>query len=359
MNITIVGCGNIGTQFAVHCAEKGHAVTIFTSRCSQISKELSIVDEDGTVIHRGSIVEATDDPERAFSKAELIFVTTPAFYMEHSAQQIEPYVPAGTYIGLIPGTGGGECAFHKCVEKGCVVFGLQRVPSVARLVSYGESVCAEGYREMLHLAALPCRETENCCRIVSGIFDMPCVALPNYLNVTLTPSNPILHTTRLCTIYNDYKPGKIYAAVPLFYEQWDDASSELLLACDEEVQNLCRAMDMFDLSNVRSLKLHYESRDAKQLTAKLCSIRSLQGLTSPAVAVGGGWIPDFQSRYFTADFPYGLAILIQIAEFAGMQVPHMKQTLAWYQAVTGNRKCFDFAQYGVTDWISFQRFYQQ
>ena len=31
MRITIVGGGNIGTQFAVHCAEKGHEVIIYTS----------------------------------------------------------------------------------------------------------------------------------------------------------------------------------------------------------------------------------------------------------------------------------------------------------------------------------------
>ena len=32
MKITIVGGGNIGTQFAVHCAHKGHEVTLFSSK---------------------------------------------------------------------------------------------------------------------------------------------------------------------------------------------------------------------------------------------------------------------------------------------------------------------------------------
>ena len=35
MKITIVGAGNIGTQFAVHCAQKGHEVTIYTSNCEK------------------------------------------------------------------------------------------------------------------------------------------------------------------------------------------------------------------------------------------------------------------------------------------------------------------------------------
>lgn len=32
MKVTIVGGGNIGTQFAVHFAEQGHEVRIYTSK---------------------------------------------------------------------------------------------------------------------------------------------------------------------------------------------------------------------------------------------------------------------------------------------------------------------------------------
>ena len=43
MKITIVGGGNIGTQFAVHCAEKGHNVTVYTSTPKLFKKRLNIV----------------------------------------------------------------------------------------------------------------------------------------------------------------------------------------------------------------------------------------------------------------------------------------------------------------------------
>ena len=55
MNITIVGAGNVGTQFAVHCAEKGHKVTIYGSKPEKIYKELTIINENDEVIHRGTI----------------------------------------------------------------------------------------------------------------------------------------------------------------------------------------------------------------------------------------------------------------------------------------------------------------
>lgn len=38
MKITIVGAGNVGTQLAVHCAEKGHRVTIYSSKPNRICK---------------------------------------------------------------------------------------------------------------------------------------------------------------------------------------------------------------------------------------------------------------------------------------------------------------------------------
>ena len=59
MNITIVGAGNVGTQFAVHCAEKGHKVTIYGSKPEMIYKEVSIIIEYDEVVHRGTIERST------------------------------------------------------------------------------------------------------------------------------------------------------------------------------------------------------------------------------------------------------------------------------------------------------------
>lgn len=56
MRISIVGGGNIGTQFAVHCAEKGHDVTVFTSKPEIYDGHLNIVDENGVTTHEGEPV---------------------------------------------------------------------------------------------------------------------------------------------------------------------------------------------------------------------------------------------------------------------------------------------------------------
>lgn len=276
MNITIVGAGNVGTQFAVHCAEKGHRVIIFGSKPGKISRELTIFNENDEVIHKGIIDKATNNETEAFSYADLIFVTMPATLMKSNAVKIEPFARPGMRICIVPGTGGGECAFRGCIEKGATVFGVQRVPSVARLVEYGKTVRAIGYRGEMFVAALPNSETVECSKLIESILDIKTSLLPNYLNITLTPSNPILHTTRLRNLYGDYHEGVVYDSVPLFYEDWNNETSELLLACDDEVQEMCKALDCFDLSYVKSLRVHYESPTAGSMTKRYQALPDLK-----------------------------------------------------------------------------------
>lgn len=358
MNITIVGCGNVGTQFAVHCAAKNHKVTVFCSRADSVSKTLNIVDSDGNTTLSGKIHIATNDAATAFCDADLIFVTVPAFAIKSYAHKILPHLKKRAIICLTPGTGGAEFAFKPALKKDCIIAGLQRVPSVARLVEYGKTVCATGYRDELFCASIPSQHSAYIAETIAGIFDIACTPMPNYLNVTLTPSNPILHTTRLRTIFKDYKDGYFYESVPLFYEGWCDESSELLLKCDNEVQNICRAIKDFDLSYVKSLMLHYESETAQQLTQKIKSIKSFRGLKSPCVQTASGFVPDFSSRYFTADFPFGLSILVQISKLLNLDCPYMQQTLDWYYSVVTKEDEFLFSDYGINTIKDFINFYK-
>ena len=357
MKITIVGGGNIGTQFAVHCAEKNHEVTVYTSKPDIYDGHLSIVDDIGRTTREGNIQRATSDPEKAFRDAEFIMVTMPATMMRTISEQIYSHSDSKPIIGVVPGNGGSECAFRKCIERGNVFFGIERVPAIARLVQKGKTVKSTGYRDELHVAALPRENAEKCAEMISGIFDMPCKVIPNFLNLTMTPSNPILHTARLRTLFGDWHPGVTYDSVPLFYEQWDDTSSELLIACDKEVQEICRALPDFQLEYVKSLRIHYESPTVEAMTRKISSIAAFKGLKTPTVEVDGSFIPDLHSRYFTADFSYGLTIIKQVAEFAGVSTPNIDATMQWYKSIAVEMDEFRFEDYGIIDRASFEAFY--
>lgn len=346
--IAVLGGGNIGTQFACVAASKGYEVCIYSSKADKYDGQLTIVDGENQILCSAQVAKVTNNLAQALADCDIAFVTHPAFMFPKLAKEMEPYVTKKLHIGIIPGTGGAEFSFRGCIDAGATLFGLQRVPCVARLVEYGKCVRVEGKRERLHLAAIPKSKTKAFAGFISDLFDMPCDCLNNYLCVTMTPSNPILHTTRLCTMFGDYAEGMVYDRNPLFYGEWDEASAELLLDCDAEHQQLLAKMDRLNLQEVRSLREHYESSTPQQLTAKLTSIASLHDLASPMVQVDGGkWIPDFHSRYFTADFPYGLAIIEQIAHIVGFDVPNISRTMAWYRKVTGDDKALRLADFGI------------
>lgn len=346
MNITIAGGGNIGTQLAVHCSNAGHQVTIFTSRPDKFCMRLSIVDSTHNEVMNGKLHKATSDPQGAFGTAELVIVTLPSFCFRSFSELLLPFVRTGMKLTVIPGAF-GELFFKKHIERGAALFGLQRVPSVARLVEYGKTVCATGYRNELFAAAIPGSYTSAVCKLMEEITDIKCSPIPCFLSLTLTPSNPILHTTRLRTIFKDYIPGASYESLPLFYEGWTDESSELLLRSDDEVQALCRKLDRLDLSHVRSLREHYEVSTAEQMTDKISGIAGFQGLPTPYVKTQDRFTPDFDSRYFKADFAIGLEIIRQFAAITQTPAPNINETIEWYYKVTGSVPSVQLGEFGI------------
>lgn len=178
----------------------------------------------------------TENNGSARNKPRLIWVVVPAEMFIGMGQRIVPLIQTGQMVGVVPGSGGAEFAFRGVIEKGGILFGLQRVHSIARIEEYGKSVHMLGRKRKLELGSIPARKSAQLNEIVGEMFDMPCTALPNYLSVTMTPSNPILHTTRLYAMFKDYKPGTVYPRNFLFYEEWTQLSSEMLIACDAELQ---------------------------------------------------------------------------------------------------------------------------
>ena len=330
MKISVVGGGNIGTLMAGELAYKGHEVTVCTSKPEKWDYNIDILDDSYNVLMTGTIANITSDMEEAVSGAELVWVVVPAELFNNTAQKMLPYVTAGQMIGIVPGSGGAEFEFRELVQKGAILFGIQRVHSIARLEEYGKSVHMLGRKSKLELGSIPSAESTRISEIVSRFFDMPCDALPNYLCVTLTPSNPILHTARLYSMFEDYKPGVVYPRNFRFYEEWDIPSSEMLIACDNELQELCKVVPL-ELESVMSLRDYYESQTAEAMTAKISGIKAFKGLLSPMVQEGDSWIPDFDSRYFTTDFPRGLKIIKDFAAEFDVPTPNIDIVWNWYE----------------------------
>ena len=71
------------------------------------------------------------------------------------------------------------------------------------------------------------------------------------------------------------------------------------------------------------------------------------------------FIPDLHSRYFTADFPYGLMVIKQIGDIAGVSMPNIEMLLEWYDSIAIINDKLMLADYGITDMESLRAFYLQ
>ena len=95
----------------------------------------------------------------------------------------------------------------------------------------------------------------------------------------------------------------------------------------------------------------------RAMTKKISSISAFKGLKTPTIESGDGLIPDLHSRYFTADFAYGLKVIKQIGDFAGVQTPVIDDMMSWYRSICLIRDEFDYADYGIFDRKTLEDFY--
>ncbi len=357
MNILIVGGGNIGTLMAAEFAHKGHKVCIYTSKPELWSKQIEVYDEEKDCSYTAEINCITNDLKAAVNGQDLMLITLPSTVQEKFSEELLPYVSEGMKIGVIPGYGGAEFIFSEHIKKGAILFGFQRVHAIARLKEYGHSVRLTGHKTQLQVAAIPQRYTSGIKGMIEQLFELEAIGLPNYLNVTLTPSNPILHTTRIYSMFKDYEEGKTWTSNILFYREWTDEASKLLIECDEELQNICKKLLPMDLSFVKSLKVHYESYTIEEMTKKISNIEAFKSIYSPMKEIDGQWIPDWQSRYFESDFPYGLYLIQQFGDIVSVETPQIDLIMKWYNAWKGTEKGIDIKDKGIKTIDSIYDFY--
>lgn len=340
MKIAVIGGGNIGTMMAGELSAKGHDVRLYTSKPQLWSGKVQVLSENDEIMFEGKMNVCSGDMGCVLQDAELVFVTVPSFMFEQIAQKMESYVTEGMIVCVVPGNGGAEWYFKPCVKKGVILCGMQRVYALANLVTYGKCVKRNGKKKELQVGILSEThvEKDEIAHIMQSLFDIPCVILPNYLSVTLVPSNPILHTTRLFRMFEWYG-GKGYPEQLYMYDTWDDETSNILFLCDDELQNICMALRKLDLSYVQSLKVYYENDTVPGFTAKIKSIRAFQGRFAPMVHCEDGWHPDFTSRLFVADFEYGLSLMAELGDVVEVDTPMMDKILHWYEKVTQKKIC--------------------
>lgn len=175
---------------------------------------------------------------------------------------------------------------------------------------------------------------ERYTSLLEDLFDTPLVQLSSAYPFLLTNSNPLLHPSRLVDMFRNYENGVYYPRNFLFYEEWTDVSSELYIQADAELLKACeKCLDMTIGKDIIPVKEYYESSAVKALAKKINSITAFKGILSPMKQVSQGWVPDFESRYFTEDVAWGTKPICDYAREIGVDTPILDYFTSWTEGI--------------------------
>ena len=326
MRICICGGGNLGHVCAGFLANRGHQVSILTTKPERWSQTIEIVAPDGNF--DGHLAQVTSNAADAIPQAEIVLVCLPGFAIHDELIKIKPHFSNTCKVGTVVSSTGFFFEALEVLPASIPIFGFQRVPFISRTIEYGKKAELKGYKESLHVAIEHTVAKDSLRQELEMLFERPVTLAENFYEVSLSNSNPLLHPSRLYTMWKDWEPGIVYHRNPQFYAEWTREASVLLIQMDEEFQHLLKVLGL-KLGCIPTVLDYYESTDAESLTNKLHDIKAFQGISSPMKEVPNGFLPDFTSRYFTEDFPFGMRFIVETAHTHHVPIPTIEDVYQW------------------------------
>lgn len=328
--ICLCGGGSLGHVIAAWLSAKGTAeVSILTGSPDRWNKEINVFLPESEVL-TGRLTSVSGNPEEVISDADVVLFCYPGFMIASELERIKPYLKQDAYVGSVFSSTGFFFEALRILSPSQPLWGFQRVPFICRVQEYGSSARLLGYKPCYHIAVenVPDEQKRKFADMISEWFERPVHLLKNYYEASLTNSNPLLHTSRLYTMFGRENEGRVYPRMINFYEDWTVEAADVLIKMDREFFELLKVLPVTE-GYLPPILEYYESHDAQSLAAKLSSIAGFKGITSPMIQTEGGWIPDFKSRYFTEDFPYGLKYIWLLAHAYNISTPVIDEVYQW------------------------------
>lgn len=355
LNVLICGGGKTGHLNAVLFKQlPGVKVTMLTNNPSVIDRQHS---DDRTIealLPDGGKLQAqldgiSDDPHIVAADADVVIVTVPAHVRQDILTSLKPALPRSkpVYIGAIP----GFCGFDWLAEsvfdgqENIVIWGMKDVPHTAFDLDPGRSVRMGGAKSRLHVATHVRESNENrqaLLQHIQRLYKAPVDLLNDYLEITMTPGNPIMHSS---AIYGLIGPYAQWHQRP--FEQricwWTDCTelaAYYLERSDEESRALCKAIETrlgVDLSSIDPIKKEIadaygdQIRDPHSMLSILRTNQAYDSIEAPLVPAtnGDGYEIDRQSRAFHEDIAFGLALLVEMGRRLSVDMPYIQEIFAW------------------------------
>ena len=361
-NIVIVGGGNSAHVLIPLLSKTDFEVSLLTSRPNDWSHiiELEYQNPEGEVLEvfRGGIKHITDAPQECIPDADYIILCMPVYQYRVALHRIAPYINRDkkVVVGTVYGQGGFNWMMEEIQQKfqlsNITYFAFGLIPWVCRTKEYGHAGITYGVKARNAATVYP----RECFDQINEEFFKPICydwfktgeveQLDNFISITLSVDNQIIHPTRCYAICQKYG-GKWKHAddVPLFYKHYDAFSAHCLADLDEDyskirnrIKKLYPDKDFHYMLNYLDLEHYTYNSSSSDIVDSFVNSPTLQAIHTPVIkGADGNWRLDKNGRFFMDDIYYGIAIAKWMAELLHIEVPMIDKLLFWAQEFRGEK----------------------
>ena len=355
LKVVVCGGGRTGHLAAVLFKQReGVHVSLLTNNREAIERYRAAGNGITAMLPDGTACEAhlddvTVEPAAVLADADIVIVTVPAHVRPPLLRTIADHLSRDkpVYLGAIP----GFCGFDWLAERvlsarpNLVIWGMKDVPHIASDLQPGVSVRMGGAKSTLYVAT-HARESETSRAALLAhlrrLYDAPVELLDHYLEITLTPGNPIMHSSAIYGLIGPYAQwrNKVFSEPICWWTDCPELAAYFLERCDEESLLLCKAIEQrlgVNLSSIKPLKQEIveayreQIRDDSTMLSVLRTNRAYEGILAPLAPApdGGGYVIDRTHRAFHEDVAYGLALLVEMGRRLEVRLSHIEEVFRW------------------------------
>ena len=361
-NIVVVGGGNSAHVLIPLLSKTDFDISVLTSRPNDWGHIVSLEyqNANGAVLNvfKGEIKTITNNPQSCIPSADYVILCMPVHKYREALHRIAPYIyqDKQVVIGTVYGQGGFNWMMeeiqHEYHLSNIVYFAFGLIPWVCRTKEYGHSGITYGVKNRNAAAVYP---REYFAQINKEFFSPICYdwfktgeveQLDNFISITLSVDNQIIHPTRCFAICQEYG-GKWERIedVPLFYKDYDAFSAQCLADLDDDyskvrdrIKQLYPDKDFHYMLNYLDLEHYTYKSSSSDIVDSFVNSPTLQAIHTPVIQDNGGnFVIDKNGRFFMDDIYYGIAIVKWMAELLLIDVPIIDKLLHWVQELRGEK----------------------
>jgi len=365
--ILIVGGGNAAHAMAALFPSRGLKTNMLANYADEADRINAGIKEQGYIgatfadhntpkgLVKGCPEKVAKTAAEVLPGCNVVILPLPSLAYRSVLEELKPHIQPGTFIGVTPGQGGFDWMARDVLGDLCndlVFFALMPMPFNCRITEFGKHVAVQVFKQNYRIGTLPPSAEPQALSICEQLFGKT-ESCGHFLSTTLYPINAIIHPQRLYALTHpkDKEAWSLSNPLPenpLFYEDIDDQSADLMNKVNAElieIGRLLREAGMeVDVPHIFDFLAKFVYQDpAPDLKTFFATQPAYKGFRCPLKQAedGKGWHPDFNNRYFTEDIPYGLCIYKGVADIVGASTPTMDMVLYWVQEGMGKEYVVD------------------